>query len=73
MPNISLKAKRAFLALYYTCMNGIGKLSAGKKPVWLFSERGFDARDNAYHLFKWINANHPEIDSYYVISKNDKV
>ena len=37
-------------------------------PVWLVSERGFDARDNAYWFFRYIAANHPEITIYYLIT-----
>lgn len=70
-----LKIKRLFLALYYTVMNCLGYLCARRhtiRPVWLISERGFDARDNGYHLYNWICRNHPEIDVRYVIGKKDK-
>ena len=30
------------------------------KDLWLIAERGIDARDNAYYLFKYITANHPK-------------
>ena len=36
---------------------------------WLISERGTDARDNAYWLYKYIKANHPEIEVKYVITR----
>ena len=39
------------------------------KPIWLFCERGNDARDNGFVLFQYVCANHPEIDAYYVIEK----
>lgn len=42
----------------------------GYGDLWIISERGFDARDNAYYLFKYIRENHPEINIYYIISKN---
>ena len=43
------------------------------KDAWLFCERGIDAGDNAYWMFKYICHNHPEINAYYVIdSNNDK-
>lgn len=38
--------------------------------IWLISERGNEARDNGYHLFKYIRENHPEIKIYYVITKD---
>lgn len=42
----------------------------GYGDLWIISERGFDARDNAYYLFKYMRENHPEINIYYIISKN---
>lgn len=39
------------------------------KDLWLIAERGIDARDNAYYLFKYIVHNKPEINIAYVISR----
>lgn len=39
------------------------------KDVWLISERGYDARDNSYHLYKYIKLNHKDINIKYVIDK----
>lgn len=69
-----LKIKRAIEAVYYIFRDATGAIPANKKSdkeLWLVSERGFDARDNAYHLYKWMCYNHPEIDCIYVIGKND--
>lgn len=41
-----------------------------KKDIWIISERGVDARDNGYWLFKYIKEYHPEIDAKFVISRN---
>jgi CDP-glycerol glycerophosphotransferase (TagB/SpsB family) len=38
------------------------------KNLWIVSERGVDARDNAYHFFKFLTKEHPEINSVYIIS-----
>ena len=38
--------------------------------LWIVSERGTDARDNAYHFFKYITKEHPEINAAYIISKD---
>jgi CDP-glycerol glycerophosphotransferase (TagB/SpsB family) len=38
------------------------------KDLWIVSERGVDARDNAYHFFKFLRTEHPEINSVYIIS-----
>ena len=37
--------------------------------VWLLSERGDEARDNAYAFYKYLKINHPEVCVKYVISK----
>lgn len=47
----------------------IGKLFYSNKKIWLFCERGNDAKDNSFVLFKWINTFHPEINSIYLVSK----
>ena len=41
-------------------------------PLWLISERGSDARDNAYFFFVWLKENHPEINAKYIISTKSK-
>ena len=38
-----------------------------RKHYWLISERGDDARDNGYWMFKYIRENHPGINAVYVI------
>ena len=40
------------------------------KNLWIVSERGVDARDNAYHFFKFLRNEHPEINSVYIISND---
>lgn len=37
------------------------------RNVWLFAERGDDARDNGYFFYRYIKKEHPEIFSAYVI------
>lgn len=39
------------------------------KDIWLICERGTEAKDNGYWLFKYIRENHPEINVHYVIDK----
>lgn len=46
----------------------IAKLKYGKKHIWLICERGNDARDNGYHMFRYLRKEHPEINAYYVIT-----
>lgn len=40
--------------------------------LWLISERGTEARDNAFFFFVWLKENHPEINAKYIISKSSK-
>ena len=40
------------------------------KRVWLICERGTDARDNGYHMFRYLRREHPEIEAWYVITKD---
>lgn len=68
---------KSFLAVWYlfawlfgTIIGNILMLFSEKyRNVWLFSERGIDARDNAYVFYKYIKENHPEVNSYYIIDK----
>ena len=38
------------------------------KDYWLISERGDDARDNGYWMFKHLREHHPEVNAVYAIS-----
>lgn len=40
------------------------------KNIYLISERGNEARDNGYHLFKYYREKYPEKEVYYVITRN---
>lgn len=54
--------------IYYYFYCKIKKIN--NNDLWLISERGTDARDNSYHLYKYIKNNHPEINIKYVININ---
>lgn len=41
-----------------------------QKKLWLFKERGIDARDNGYWFFKYIKEQHPEIKAEFIISND---
>lgn len=41
-----------------------------KLNIWLICEKTNEARDNGYHLFKYIRENHIDDNVYYVINKN---
>ena len=38
--------------------------------LWIIQEKHTEARDNGYHLFKYIRTVHPEINAYYSITKD---
>ena len=60
-------------ALKYTAAAAVApfvRKKAEYKDLWLISERGIDARDNGYYLFKYITGHHKEINIAYVISKD---
>lgn len=40
-----------------------------EKELWLISERGYEARDNAYFFFRYLLEQHPEINAKYIIKK----
>lgn len=41
-----------------------------RRGIWMFRERGTDARDNGYWMFRYMKEQHPEIDSVYAITKD---
>lgn len=45
----------------------LAKVFKKYNSIWLISERGVDARDNGFSFFKFLNEEHDEIDSVYVI------
>ena len=46
----------------------VSKIIRKEKDLWLFCERGKDARDNGFWMFRYIMQNHPEINAKYIIS-----
>lgn len=41
-----------------------------KQNIWLICEKRNEARDNGYHFYKYLKEMHPEVNSYYVITKD---
>lgn len=61
-----------FCALKYAVAYFVSMFVKGSlkyRDLWIISERGIDARDNSYYLFKYVTQNHPEINIAFVISK----
>ena len=54
----------------YFSIYPIAKLKYRGKEIWLVSEAGSTARDNGFHFYKYLKENYPEIESYYIISKD---
>ena len=63
-----LKRKRfkAFLARFTSKVYRIFK----RRELWFISDRVNKADDNGEHFFKYMVNNHPEVDCYYVLTKN---
>ena len=36
----------------------------------MIGDRGWDAQDNGFTLYVWLKKHHPEIDAYFVITKD---
>ena len=41
-----------------------------RKRIWLVAERGIDARDNGYWFFRYMKEYQPDVEVYYIISKD---
>lgn len=41
-----------------------------KQNIWAIEEKHTEARDNGYHLFRYLCKKHPEINAYYMITKD---
>jgi len=71
------KIKKLLIAIYYIVVltivfiigNILKLLKKEYRNIWLVSERGIDARDNAFVFYQYLKREHPEINSYYIISK----
>lgn len=58
---------------YYYLKPAAKRLIKSKGQIILLCERGDEANDNAYVLFKYIRNNHPDINAYYLISESAPV
>lgn len=41
-----------------------------KKNIWLVGDRGTDARDNGYYMFRYLREKQPDLEVYFVITKD---
>lgn len=52
------------------CISSLLKiLNKDYRDIWLIGERKSEAKDNGYHLFKYIRLNHPNNKIYYTIDR----
>lgn len=56
------------LAIHFL-LKPIAQILYGGKHIWIVSERGTDARDNGFHMYRYICENHPQQQIYYIIEK----
>lgn len=64
------KAKALWDILKVVLCIPVGYLLYHKRDIYLLCERGTDARDNGFHMFKYMTENHPDKDVYYIIEKH---
>lgn len=67
MRKLRLWSSEIWIVLCYCIGRALAVFSSGKH--WVLMERGDDARDNGYHLYKYIKEKHPEQQVYYIIDR----
>lgn len=50
----------------------VSRIVRRERELWLFCERGTDARDNGYWMFRYVRLHHPEITAKYVITADSE-
>lgn len=73
MKKLILKIIHGILYCYFICLFWflfpISNLFLKSKKIWIITERGYDARDNGLHLFKFLQQTHHEVNCYFTIKK----
>lgn len=73
---MKVKLRKLSYIFYYFFMLFITyffkKIFVSFNSIWIISERGFDCRDNGYHLFKYINSLSNPPKNFFVIEKNSE-
>jgi len=65
MSKLALRIKQAKVLLLISFFRLFAKVFP--RDIWVICERGDDARDNAYWLYKYIKENNPKQKVYYII------
>ena len=61
-----VRSTRGRIARKRTARSGAANLY---RDAWLLMDRDMNARDNAEHLFRYLRANHPEINAWFTIRR----
>lgn len=69
MKKVKLRIYQLYILIKYVILVFLNPFIKLKEDVWLLSERGIDARDNAYVFYKFLKEKHPNIKVKYVINK----
>ena len=56
-------------ALKYMVLYPIAMVFYRHRHIYIFAERGTDARDNGYYLYRFYRQHYPDKETYYIISK----
>lgn len=64
------KCKDGIETIKYFLCYPVAKLMYGKRTIYLIAERGTDARDNGYYMYRYIRCEHSELECYYVIERD---
>ena len=52
------------------CLYWLTKPKYKKKTIWIYYDKLYKAGDNGEYLFRYNMKNHPEVDNYYIITKD---
>lgn len=66
---VKRKIKALCESAKYFILYPIAKAVYKNRTIYLISERGYDARDNGYYMFRYIRQIYPEREVYYVINE----
>lgn len=72
MEKLVLRVNQLFTVVLFFVSRILAWFYKSEKELWLVAERGTDARDNGYWMFRYIKEQHPEINVKYIITKESE-
>jgi len=63
----NLSGFKAFIFRWLACLPPVRKRF---EKAWVFVDRENDADDSAEHLYRWVRLNHPEINAWFLLTRN---